>query len=378
VYYDDPDVPTPTQTGAWTQWNIDLKVFTDQGLNLTNVDSISIGFGDKANPQPGGSGRIYFDDIRLYRPRCMLELLQPAGDFNGDCVVDGLDLGVMAADWLESDSVVTATAPDPTGLVLHYAFDGDASDSSGNNYHGMERGDPTYVEGKFGQAIHFDGIDDYVAITDVNYAETGFPEVTACVWVRTSDPVGQLVSFDRSEYWRLEIGGQYAGGNGLVGWDVDTDAGTADTALYPGATARVDDGKWHHVAGVFNNGTMVIYIDGNPLKPYFLGTTFGSGTLRYGFVGSGSEASYPPPTGRANGAYIDADLDEVYIYHRALSEAEIRYLADDTPGDGQLHVPVPSVANISNEEPPLARSVNFKDFALLADGWLDEQLWPAP
>jgi hypothetical protein len=186
-----------------------------------------------------------------------------------------------------------------------------------------------------------------------------------------------IVSFDRSEYWRLEIGGQYAGGNGLVGWDVDTDAGTADTATYPGATARVDDGKWHHVAGVFNNGTMVIYIDGNPLKPYFLGTTFGSGTLRYGFVGSGSEASYPPPTGRANGAYIDADLDEVYIYHRALSEAEIRYLADDTPGDGELHVPVPSVANISNEEPPLARSVNFKDFALLADGWLEVQLWPA-
>jgi hypothetical protein len=124
---------------------------------------------------------------------------------------------------------------------------------------------------------------------------------------------------------------------------------------------------------------MTIYIDGNPKTPYFGEATFGRGRYpRWGFVGSGSEASYPPPSGRANGAYIDADLDEVYIYDRALSEAEIRYLADDTPGDGELYLPVPSVANLYNEEPPLARSVNFKDFALIADSWLDEQLWPQP
>jgi len=97
VYHDDPDA---AQIYTWTQWNIDLKQFADQGVNLTDVNSISIGFGDKANPQPGGSGTMYFDDIRLYRPRCMLELLQPAGDFNGDCIVACLDLETMAADWL--------------------------------------------------------------------------------------------------------------------------------------------------------------------------------------------------------------------------------------------------------------------------------------
>ncbi len=381
VYYDDPDDPTPTQIGAWTQWNIDLKAFADQGVNLTNVDSISIGFGDKANPQPGGSGKMYFDDIRLYRPRCMLELLQPAGDFNGDCQVDGLDLEVMAADWLEGDSVVSNTAPDPAGLVVYYTFDGNASDSSGNNHHGIEKGGPTYVEGKFGQAISLDGFDDYVAIPDVNYTGTDYPEVTVCTWIRTSDEEGQILSFDRSENYRLEVGGQYAGGPGLVGWHLYTGGVQIDSNLdvsFPDNTGRIDDGQWHHVAGVFNNGTLIIYIDGNAKTPYFGEATFGRGRYtRYGFVGSGSEASYPPPSGRANGAYIDADLDEVYIYHRALSETEIRYLADDTPGDGELHVPVPSVANISNEEPPLARSVNFKDFALLADGWLDVQLWPA-
>ncbi len=52
----------------WTQWNIDLKSFSDPGVDLTDVNNISIGFGDKSDPQPGGSGKMYFDDIRLYRP----------------------------------------------------------------------------------------------------------------------------------------------------------------------------------------------------------------------------------------------------------------------------------------------------------------------
>jgi hypothetical protein len=66
VYHPDP---AATQIAEWTEWNIDLQQFADQGINLTDVDKISIGFGDKNNPQAGGKGTMYFDDIRLYRPR---------------------------------------------------------------------------------------------------------------------------------------------------------------------------------------------------------------------------------------------------------------------------------------------------------------------
>ena len=66
VYHDNPNA---AQIDTWTEWNIDLQAFADQGVNLTNVDKISIGFGDR-NPdtsgQAGGSGTMYFDDIRLY------------------------------------------------------------------------------------------------------------------------------------------------------------------------------------------------------------------------------------------------------------------------------------------------------------------------
>ncbi len=65
VSYDNPDA---AQIGIWTEWTIDLQAFADQGVNLTNVDKITLGLGDRNNPQAGGSGTMYFDDIRLYPP----------------------------------------------------------------------------------------------------------------------------------------------------------------------------------------------------------------------------------------------------------------------------------------------------------------------
>ena len=67
VYHDDPDAAT---IDTWTEWVIPLQAFADQGINLTNVDRIAIGLGTRGNMTvPGGSGKMFFDDIRLYRPR---------------------------------------------------------------------------------------------------------------------------------------------------------------------------------------------------------------------------------------------------------------------------------------------------------------------
>jgi len=64
VYHDDPYA---AQIEEWTEWRIDLQDFAGQGVNLANVNTISIGFGDKNNIKAGGSGLVFFDDIRLYR-----------------------------------------------------------------------------------------------------------------------------------------------------------------------------------------------------------------------------------------------------------------------------------------------------------------------
>src|SRR4030042_6144384 len=62
VYHEDP---AATQIDTWTEWIIPLQAFTDQGIVLTDVDRIAIGLGNKGNMTiPGGSGKMYFDDIR--------------------------------------------------------------------------------------------------------------------------------------------------------------------------------------------------------------------------------------------------------------------------------------------------------------------------
>jgi len=68
------DDPAAAQIDTWTEWIIPLSVFADQGINLANVDSITLGLGTKGNTTtPGGSGKMFFDDIRLYQPRDVAE-----------------------------------------------------------------------------------------------------------------------------------------------------------------------------------------------------------------------------------------------------------------------------------------------------------------
>jgi beta-lactam-binding protein with PASTA domain/uncharacterized protein YozE (UPF0346 family) len=64
VYHDDPRAVT---TDTWTQWAIPLQAFAELGVNLTDVDRIAIGIGTRGNTTtPGGSGKMFFDDVRLY------------------------------------------------------------------------------------------------------------------------------------------------------------------------------------------------------------------------------------------------------------------------------------------------------------------------
>ena len=56
------------QARGWRQWRVSLQAFADQGINLTNVDKIAIGLGSKGGAAVGGTGTVYIDDIRLYRP----------------------------------------------------------------------------------------------------------------------------------------------------------------------------------------------------------------------------------------------------------------------------------------------------------------------
>jgi hypothetical protein len=64
VAHGDPSAAT---FSTWKQWRIPLQTFADQGINLTNVNTLAIGLGSKSGATTsGGSGTVYIDDIRLY------------------------------------------------------------------------------------------------------------------------------------------------------------------------------------------------------------------------------------------------------------------------------------------------------------------------
>ena len=204
-------------------------------------------------------------------------------------------------------------------LVAWWTFDegvGElALDWSGNGNHVTLVGSQ-WVTGVLGDSGL--SIGSYGAIQNLSYAASDLTEVSVCAWLRTTSGGAQyIVSFDRDNYYRLEINGS-GGGTGQVGWDVMTSSGQVDY----GSVRRVDDGVWHHVAGVFDNGFLTIYIDGAAEPSTTGGPTYGSGNTRFGFIGANSEAT-TFDGGRGGGSPVAGEVDDIRIYHKALTLAEI-------------------------------------------------------
>jgi len=104
--------PNAVLLDTWQEWNVDLKAFSNAGVNLASVKKMYLGVGDRVNPKAGGTGSLYFDDIRLYRPRCVPSLAKPDADLSGNCVVDYADLDIMAGQWLQAIPPATALSAD--------------------------------------------------------------------------------------------------------------------------------------------------------------------------------------------------------------------------------------------------------------------------
>jgi len=92
--------PNHITEGSWHEWNIDLQDFRDGGVNLTDVNSIAIGFGTEGDEIGGGYGFVYFDEIVLYPSRCLRMPLVSEGNHNDDCMIDFTDFAIMAENYL--------------------------------------------------------------------------------------------------------------------------------------------------------------------------------------------------------------------------------------------------------------------------------------
>ena len=263
---------TNIQQKPWQRWYIDLSDVT--GVNLTQVTEMTIGF-------QGGQGVVLVDDI----------LLTPMGR-----------------------ELITPAEPGSSDLVAHYAFDGDASDSTGVNPATVE-GAPVYVAGQQGQAIQMDGLADYVLVE----GDFVLPNYTVSMWFRSEDLT------ESADLLSLYDAG---GGHGIImelsdmgairylhRFPFDTGGGNN---IYSGP--GFDDGAWYHLAVVKTDTTMTMYINGVSIGSVEDDTQFTSvpqftmGVLKHDDLQR----------------YFPGELDEVYLYSRALSPEEVAGMAGRT------------------------------------------------
>jgi glucose/arabinose dehydrogenase len=234
----------------------------------------------------------------------------PASGMQGSAVIT---LTISNAQ-VSSSTSFTLTAGNPT-LMARYAFDGNATDSTGNGNNGTLTGGPAFVTGRIGtQAINFNGVNQYDTVPIS--VRTNF---TIAFWVNTTASTTGTV-------WTTGLGMVSADVAGvandfgislIINGEVGFGVGNPNTSL--ASTASINDGQWHHVAitRTSSTGLMTVFIDGVQ-NGATNGPTGGRTTptaIRIGGILSG-------------GGFFPGTIDELRIYNNVLSAAEIYALAN--------------------------------------------------
>jgi len=422
----------------WYDWNIAMEDFTEVDIN--HIAGLYIGVGHRGTPITIGSeGHVYIDDIRLYIPRCVrgdpdgdTPYLNPYGEFVGwpsGCMVDWVDLDTLTDEWLDHDYAVDVNYQ----LVGHWDFNESsgetAADSSGKDHDGTLRNmdaNTCWQSGYYGNALFFDPCGDisdpcdplfdpsyngadYVAIPhsdDYDWTGEDLPGQTWSAWVKTnpdprarwnwynpnapSDPCMTIMGKgDANELPPSGLPHSYARAVstkalGLKGPQLCIQMNKKRTFSDPCEDTRIcdlNDGYWHHVAMTVSFQTG----DGDnddEIQLWLEGTADS-----YGYKDTDDVQRFDDPNDRF---YIGAKMvgwfhfysgwiDDVQIFNYPLDADQINTVmhGGTVPNtQAEIYYDLDSERNLYDEEPTNKRAINYKDFAMMADWWLMESLWP--
>ena len=195
-------------------------------------------------------------------------------------------------------------------LVGYWPFDEGsgktANDISGNGHDGELIDDPQWVQGKFDSALDFGGTGSYVLVPDDDGLDLS-DEVTITAWFNLNEAIAgarRMISKNNSIFVIFDFG----------------DPNSLDFLVKPNndfvesTTVDWEIGAWYHFAGTYDGDALKIYINGEL---------------------EGETSGVPPIAVSDLDLWIGADdwqlpassfpgiLDEVRVYNKALSEAEI-------------------------------------------------------
>jgi hypothetical protein len=182
-------------------------------------------------------------------------------------------------------------------------------------------------------ALVFDGTNDYVALNMFFNQQGRFAEITVEAWVNTTfigssyNDNWAILDFDRSEFFDLYIRGD----NGKVEFSTYSTSGGVNDFV---GNTTVNDGKWHHIAAVYDGTDKIIYVDGQEdarIQNPHSGAGIGKNITRYGFIGDGSEAT--TFNGTRNNIYYKGKIGEIKFWDVSRSADEIKLDAYAMPSD---------------------------------------------
>ena len=306
---DGPDwlavAPDGTLSGIPLNANVGLNEFTVRVTDSSGLSDTATMTIDVANIYSGTQGLPDFAGLAAQWLTTDCGLCAGA-DLSSDANVDMVDLDMLAYNWLGDES-----------LQLHFKFDETggaiAEDRSIYTRAGDLTNGPTWTTGTLGGALSFDGVDDYVEVTDYK-GIPGSATRTCMAWIKTSQAGKEIVNW----------GEEYAGGR----WVVRVNEGGQLRAEVQGGniigTTLLNDNTWHHVAVVLaDDGSADInearlYVDGN------LETVSSSADEP---VNSGSYQNVQIGWYYIADRYFNGLIDDVRIYSTVLTEEEIESIS---------------------------------------------------
>lgn len=203
-------------------------------------------------------------------------------------------------------------------LVAWWKFDDGsgriATDSSGNGHDGKLVGDTNWVNGVAGGALAFDGDGDYVDVgKDPDFDITRQITIAAWIKVNSFDREWQAIVTKGDRAWRLQRN-----------WDKNTLEFACSGLVVPGTswgqifgTTNVNDGHWHHVAGVYDEEKLCLYVDGK----------LDASAEAPGNIRVNEEPVYIGGNSQMPNRYWNGLIDDVRVYSYALSAEEISAIA---------------------------------------------------
>ncbi len=268
--------------------------------SLENNGALYIGDQDADDNATANAEELHgdLDDVKIYRSA--LSQTEILIDFNANSVIA---LGSIAENEDEVFSMPNPIASwrldENTGTTV--------ADSSGNNYNLGLVGPLTWVKGKFGQALRFNGDDTAVdALTDP-ISEVGAYSIS--FWVYPNTLTGDDTFFSHyNNNWSIfyELGSIHLCGD------------TACANIASSNTSVLTTNTWNHVVVTYDgNGTAYFYING-------VNQTLDSSTDESNFTDSFIIGAYDGNPSYINS--IDGVMDEIYVFDSALTHTQIAYL----------------------------------------------------